>query len=246
MSQPATGLLQYAINTTNAIEECKRRFPKLPNHHTTIESNVHIQNLINSSIASIMGYFESYEKYLFAGIFERTVYFSNFNEKLFFNIFKNNCQQVEVRLDEFLAYRNVSASIGLILADSLTGWHEPQKVNSYFKGFGLVVNAFSNEDVNDLETLWQIRHSIVHTAGTITMPDSQKNRALANFGGKNIVLKNKFIYDLSRRLHSMVYHVNERLKEKVDTALSVNLSAPEKMSLLNFLTVRSHNPQWFV
>ena len=81
---PATALLDYTLVVKDAIEKCKKSFSKKANNHLTVESQVAIQNLINSALASIMGYFEMYEKYLFAAMFEKSLYLNTFNENNFY------------------------------------------------------------------------------------------------------------------------------------------------------------------
>ena len=73
--------------------------------------------------------------------------------------------------------------------------------------------------------LWQLRHSIVHTAGTIGRPDAQKVPDLASFGNHEIVAPPTFIDATARRLHRVVRGFAIDLKDK-----SVRLrAAPTRM-----------------
>ncbi|MTJ11082.1 hypothetical protein FJR11_00410 [Anabaena sp. UHCC 0187] len=256
---PATAFLKFCMNAKDSIEHCKSNFPRYPDPESpeaynklTKESHVMIQIFLNSILASLMGHFETYQKYLFAGVFERSVYLKDFNgDKFFRNVdsrYKDNEGVVQIGSNHLLAYRGEdSASTGVILADTLKGWHTPDQVNKYIKAFGFDnLNFYSSEDIEDLECLWQLRHSIVHTAGTITRPDALKvkKNQLSKFSGKNIVLTNKFIYELSKRMHRLVKSANNRLEEKFIQNIKDDISDSEKEKIIDFFKVDSTNPKW--
>lgn len=73
------------------------------------------------------------------------------------------------------------------------------------------MNFFSNNEIEDLGTLWQLRHSIVHTGDWLTIPDSQKVSALIEFGGHPFFMEATFIEAVDRRLHSIVKKSIQRL-----------------------------------
>ena len=108
------------------------------------------------------------------------------------------------------AYRDTKVPVGLVLADQLTNWQSPMVVNSFFKAFGLQnpahhpVDIYSNDNKLKLAVLWQMRHSIVHTASTITLPDAQKVASLNNYGGKVISLDKQFIKEVARKFHPII------------------------------------------
>jgi hypothetical protein len=82
---PATAFLQFCIDAKESIEYCKSNFPKTEdNKKLNIESVIIIQHIVNSTLALLMGHFETYQKYLFAGTFERTIYLKDFNPGQFF------------------------------------------------------------------------------------------------------------------------------------------------------------------
>jgi len=244
---PATAFLSYCLDAKNAIELCKTNFPKIDANTMEMKSNIAIQNIINSMLVSIMSYFEMYEKYLFAGLFEYSIYLSCFNAKNFCKgVFGCSEGDVNMHINEFLAYRTFRASAGLMIADQIKGWHDPTKVNEYFKSLGLLTQAFSNDDIKDLKTLWQIRHSIAHNASTISKPDAQKLDQLHAYGGKTIVFSNKFIYELVKRMHSMVYSVTLRLQQEFIDKMVINASGTEKQKVIDFLRVQSRNHTWLV
>ncbi len=100
---PATAFLKFCMNAKDSIEYCKSKFsysdPESPEAYKkfTKETHVMIQIFLNSNLASIMGHFETYQKYLFAGVFERSVYLKDFDSG---NFFRN----VDSRYKDFLTY----------------------------------------------------------------------------------------------------------------------------------------------
>ena len=78
---------------------------------------------------------------------------------------------------------------------------------------GHKLEFYSNADKEKLSVLWQMRHSIVHTASTITLPDSQKVTSLNRFGGKVISLDTQFIYEVARKLHPIIKSATENMKD---------------------------------
>ncbi|MFM6130291.1 MAG: hypothetical protein ACKPBV_16450 [Sphaerospermopsis kisseleviana] len=160
--------------------------------------------------------------------------------------YKDNAGFVQIDINHLLGYRGEdSASTGVILADTLKGWHDPEQINKYMKAFGFnKLNFYSSEDIKDLECLWQLRHSIVHTAVTITKPDAQKVKQLSNFSGKNIVLSNKFIYELSKRMHRLVKDANNRLCTEFISNIKDDVNDSEKSKIIAFFKVDSTNQKW--
>lgn len=248
---PGTAFLQFTVSAKDAIELCKESFPKYGNNHLVLDSTIKIQTVINSILASIMGNFETYQKHLFAGTFEKSVYFEEFNSTKFFRDLtsaqkrSNDNTQISIPILELLGYRSETAQTGMLLANSLSKWQSSETVNKYFKAFGFNQELFSNEDKEDLAVLWQIRHSIAHTASTITCADSQKNDLLKSYSGKTVVFSNKFIYKLTKRLHSLVYNANLRMQNEVAAKLKPSLTELEKDEILLFYQVSSiSNPSW--
>jgi hypothetical protein len=242
---PATAFLKFTIDAKDAIEQCKIHFPKQANGHPTLENLVCIQNIINSTLATIMSCFETYEKHLFAGIFETTAYFESFNTSNFIKQLSEH-SEISISIEQLLGYRLNAAPTGMLIANCLSSWHNPTKVNSYFKSFGLQTNMFSNEDVEDLDVLWQLRHSIVHTGACVSHSDSQKNKQLSSLGGKVIVFSNKFIYELTKRFHSLIYNATNRVCNAITQRLPANLPTTTKKDILELFEVRSVNSSWLV
>ena len=165
-----------------------------------------------------MGHFETYQRYFFAGTFDLSVYLSGFDVDDFF---KKLSKETNIQLDwpRLAAHRSTGASsVGTLLSDSMSGWHAPERVNKYFGCFGLPHQVFNNDDKERLLTLWQLRHSIVHTGGTLSLADAQKVGSLNNFGGRNISFENNFIFEVSRKLHPLVQASTTGFRQRVHWA----------------------------
>jgi hypothetical protein len=198
---PATAFLKYTIEAKDAINHCISKF-KLTNGNYGKDSIDSIQYLIVATLPSIMGHFETYQRYLFAGAFDYSVYLRGFNIDAFFKVLGKDLSIDLVRLS---AYRGDGiASVGAFLADNLQGWQNPHTVNEYFKAFGCGHDFYSKDACDQLKVLWQLRHSIVHTGGTLTLADSQKIGKLVTFGGKTIAFEKTFIFEASRKFHRIV------------------------------------------
>lgn len=204
IDSPATAFLKYSIEAKSAIDLCTRKFPKNNDGSYSKDSLDSLQHLIVSILPAIMGHFETFERNLFAGIFDFSVYLRDFNVERFFTDI-NRHTKLAIDPIRLSAHRGIGASsIGSLLADSLNGWHDPEKVNMYFNAFKLEYQLFSTSDISKLNVLWQLRHSIVHTGGTLTLPDAQKVNELKAFGNKQIAFEKNFIFEVSRKLHPVV------------------------------------------
>ncbi len=242
---PATTFLKYTVEAKDAIDLCIRKFPKKADNQFTSDSLDSLQHLVTAMLPTIMGHFETFQKSLFAGMFDITVYLEKFDLDAFIKSLDNNHKGAEIDLTRLSAYRNIGmSSVGGIIADSLNGWHNPTKVNHYFKAYNLGYNFYSNDDIKSLEVLWQLRHSIVHTGSTITLPDAQKVESLNSFGNKNIAFEKNFIYEVSRKFHPIIKRSTEGLKGKFEVKLLPNLPQNVTDRITKFFQVKSSSSSW--
>lgn len=130
------------------------------------------------------------------------------------------------------------------MADNLPGWQDPEKVNRYFKLYFNNLNLFANDDCIRLKTLYQLRHSIVHTGGTLTIPDAQKVETLKGKGGTQLSFENNFIFEVSRKLHPLVKDSVSRIKTEFDNNLRPNLTAQEIERKEEFFDISSTVAVW--
>lgn len=221
---PATAFLKHLVSSKDAANQCLIKFKSSARARTYSPDALDSIYMINAGLlASIMGNFETYQKYLFAGMFEYSIYLNKFDVEKFLKSLKTTVKaekstKFEIDFVRIGAYRDVTVPVGLILADQLSNWQSPTVVNGFFHAFGLEnvahhpVDIYSNENKEKLSVLWQMRHSIVHTASTITLPDAQKVAALNSFGGKVISLDKQFINEVARKLHPLIKEATDNMK----------------------------------
>jgi hypothetical protein len=189
-----------------------------------------------------MGHFETYQRYLFSGVFEHTDLLDDFDVEGFFKGLRKEFS-VDIDLVGLAAYRGRNATSGIILADNLTGWHRPETVNRYFEA---LVNAtpFDAADVGRIQVLWQLRHSIVHTGGSITPPDAQKIKDLRQFAGEPIVFQKTFVSDVARKFHSVVYSGTKNVSKAFEAQMKSVPSVRDADRLDRLFSVRSPISAW--
>lgn len=200
---PVVSFLNYLCLTHYAVEYCKSQFIKNDNGTLGVEPKRHLNIILISVLPTIMGQFETFQKSIFAKCIEHSLYIKDFSLSDFIKRFKD-IQNLEIDTLRLMAYRGQSAQTGSIIADSLHIWHDSSKVNAAFRAITLGPDFYTKDVCDELQILWQLRHSIVHTGATITRPDSQKFQKLKKFADKNIVFEKTFISNLGSRLHKII------------------------------------------
>ncbi len=244
MASPATAFLKYSVEAKSAIDLCIRKFPTNQNGEYSSDSLDSLQHLTTAILPAIMGHFETYQKNLFAGMIDLTVFNSNFKVSSFAK--KLNDGAMGIDMIRLFAYRNIGASVGSIIADNLSSWHDPERVNKHFGAFGFNYTFYSNDDCKKLKVLWQLRHSIVHTGGSITLPDAQKVEELKTFGDRKIAFEKNFIFEVSRKLHPIVKRSTTGIGDAFKANLHPNLDAPTTNKINKFFEVKSSIATWLV
>lgn len=253
---PATAFLKYVVSSKDAANQCLIKFKTTSRSRTYTRDALDSIYLINAGLlASIMGNFETYQKYLFANMFEYSVYLNKFDVKEFLKSLKkavkaDSSTKFEVDFVRIAGYRDSSVPVGLVLADQLSNWQSPMVVNAFFKSFGLEdashhkLDIYSNDSKEKLSVLWQMRHSIVHTASTITLPDSQKVAPLNKFGGKVISLDRMFINEVARKMHPIIKNATENMKNVFVHNLKATVPAEIRTKIDEFFKVTSTCSTW--
>jgi len=241
INSPATAFLSYTSDAKDAIGHCVRKF-KNSSGSLSRQSTVSMQHILSSMLPSVMGHFETFQKYLFAGIFENTSFLKDFSINNFFQ--KLTGGKMSIDIIRLSAYRGYTAPVGMLLADNLSGWHDPDIVNKYFHAFGLNSTLFSNDDCKKLKILWQLRHSIVHTGCTITHPDAQKVPELQQLGGKNIVFESQFIFEVARKMHPLIELSTHRMKTSFDANMIQGIGKKDKKRIDKLFEVKSRTAIW--
>lgn len=240
---PATAFLREAVHVSDAMDYCTRHFPQKQDHNYMKDGQDSLYRIAASLLASLMGHFETYQRFLFAGVFEATRLIPNFDVA-------EACRKLEkeatavIDLATVSAYRGQPAPIGQLLVDSLQGWQNPVKVNRYFACLVHEHQVYSSSAVKQLKLLWQLRHSTVHTAGWITQPDSQKASELAAFANKPLLFEIHFISTAVRKFHEVVSGAMRGLEAKTRAKLRTDLSDAEKEEINLLFEVTSPRKQW--
>jgi len=244
LESPGSAFLKYTVEAKSAVDLAKRKFAKNADKTYQKDANDSLQHIVSAMLPAIMGHFETYQRYLFAGMFDASVYLNKFDIGAFFTRM-GKISIVSIDPIRLSAYRGLQTeSIGILMADSLSGWHDPDRVNSFFNTFGLKRQLFSSNDCSQLKVLWQLRHAIVHTGGTLTLSDAQKIPELAGFGGRKVVFENNFIYEVSRKLHPVVKKATQGIGSSFKKRFILAIPDEIKEKLNIFFSVKSSIPTW--
>ena len=244
LASPASAFLKYSVEAKSAVDLCIRYFPKNQDGNYNKDARDSLQHLVVAVLPALMGHFETYQRYLFAGTFDLSVYLSRFDVEDFF---KKLSKQTNIQIDwsRLAAHRATGASsVGTLLSDSMSGWHDPDRVNKYFCCFGLPYQLFNDDDKQRLSTLWQLRHSIVHTGGTLTLSDAQKVDSLNDFGGRNISFEKNFIFEVSRKLHPLVQSSTTGFGGAFINGMINEVTDDDRHKIEKFFEVRSSVGAW--
>jgi hypothetical protein len=240
---PATAFLKQVVHLSDAINHCKRHFRKSEGEPYTKDSLDSIYMLSCATLASMMGHFETFERCLFAGLFELTERIPKFNANAALKKLKGD-SSINITLQSLAGWRGRAATAGMILADNLGNWHEPEIVNSYIAAFVPDCTFFASDHIKELKVLWQLRHSIVHTGGTLTRPDAQKVPALTTLADQSIVVRHQFVFAVARRFHKIVKEAMSTLQWKL-VAKAGALCPPElKEGIDQLCKVESPRKAW--
>lgn len=242
---PARTFLTYVCDAYDSYTHCLNKFTKKADGTYNKDSEDSLRHIACAILSTTMGHFETYQRFLFSGVLERSTNFPAFEVDKFLKHFDKHCGgEVSVSPGRLLAFRELDAPVGFVFADSLSGWHNPRRVNAFFKAFGITQDVFSTAEIGDLEVLWQLRHSVVHTGAWLTVPDAKKVKRLSSWQDKPIVLESTFVNAMSRRLHKLVKAANARVLADCTTLLGPAPTAEVIQSLKDFLTVKSPKAVW--
>jgi hypothetical protein len=242
---PAEAFLAGVCDAHDAFANCLKKFTKRQDGSYNKDSEDSLRQISLALIGGLMGHFETFEKALFAGLLERSTMFPGFEvERCLASISKNCGTDVVISPQRLLAFRSAKAPVGFVIADSLRAWHNPNTVNSALKAFDIKKDYFGTKEVSDLQVLWQLRHTIVHTGAWLTEPDAQKVRRLSKFGGTAVSFDPNFINAVARRLHKIIKQGNARIEPDVITLLGTPAATASVQNLQAFLAVRSPKKVW--
>lgn len=243
LRSPATAFLRYTVEAKDAANYCQNYFGKNNDGTYRKDAQDSLQHILSAFLPAIMGHFETYQRHLFAGVFEYSSLLHRFDVEGFLKKLEKD-YSVKISPLRLAAYRGFNAPVGVLLADTLPGWHHPERVNSYFKAFGFKKEFFSSDDCKRLRILWQLRHSIVHTGGSITIPDAQKISELEPYGDKPVVFDNQFVFEVSRKMHPLVQKATNRIESSFLDTLQDNIVSEDRQALEELFEVKSSVAVW--
>jgi hypothetical protein len=242
---PAGTFLTNVCDLHDSFVHCLNKFTKKADGGYNKDSEHSLRHISVAILSTSMGHFETFQKSLFAGLVEKSILFPAFDIEKFLKHFdKHGGGEVSLSVARLLAFRTINAPVGFVIADSLTSWHNPARVNTYFKAFGCKQDCYGADEASDLDVLWQLRHSIVHTGAWLTQPDAQKLKRLSGFGNKPIAFDSAFVAAVCRRFHKIVKACNGRLLADCVGLLGPSPSAESRDGLQAFLAVTSPKKVW--
>lgn len=213
LSEPFTSFLREAVHLSDAFSHCRRHFPKKKSGDYTKDSLHSLQEIASPILAGLLSNLELFQRSVYAGLFDLTHRIPGFSSKGLIKGLKE--AEVSVTINNVIGYRGIKAAAGDIVADALTGWHDPTKVNGYFKGLLNIEPFYDKKQCDELSVLWQLRHGIVHTGGTLTPPDSQKVSQLNEYANRPIVFRPQMVEGIVIWFHKLLKAVNETFYPKV-------------------------------
>jgi hypothetical protein len=238
--QPATSFLTQVVEAKNTFDYCKRKFER--SGKLTNEAKDNLQQVTGPLFAATMGHFETFQKCLFAGLFDATRLLQDWDPGSWI---KSIGEGLDLSIKRLIAYRGQGAQVGLLIADASNSWHSPSKVNEFFACFGSGPELFSTEEVRDLEVLWQIRHTLVHTGGWLTLPDAQKVKRLSKCGDSALAFDELFMLAFARLMHKIAKNSVGRMEKKLRPRLRSDLDKYEQDEFDRRLNVSSPSPSFF-
>lgn len=242
---PAEAFLLYVCDAYDAFHHCENKFTRKANGEFNKDSEDSLRILSCSTLGSLMGHFETYQKSLLAGLVEISALFPDFDADAFTKHFGKHCGgDISIQANRVLSLRGAKTQIGYVIADALSGWHNPRRVTAFFKALGVKKDVFTSDQTSDLEVLWQLRHSVVHTGAWLSIPDSQKIKRLSSYGNKPIVFEHAFINAICRKLHKIAKYANTTLLAECTPMLGHAPHASSTKTLSDFLAVKSPKNVW--
>ena len=215
IQKPFYAFLVQSVHLSDSFNSCLRHFPRKPvkQDEYTKDSIHSMQEIASPILVSLMSNLELMQRSVFSCLFDLTCSIPGYS----IDSLAKNLREIDVKLGikVIVGYRGTKEAAGSIVASALTGWHNPEQVNRYFKILLNIHPFYSDEICKEIKLLWQLRHCIVHTGGTITVPDSQKIPDLVTQGGNAVVFRHQFVNAIVRRFHKLLSEVRNSFYPRV-------------------------------
>jgi hypothetical protein len=127
----------------------------------------HRQRIQNAAFGQLMASFEYCVKDFIAQVLDATDLFDQAVEQ---------SKWIEVTKSRILSQREGRTSIGSVLIHPLLGWHDGETVNARYEAL-FSKPLIKADQLETLERLWILRHSVAHNAGLVTGHDAYRLRA---------------------------------------------------------------------
>lgn len=241
---PATTFLRSVVEICEAATYFEEVFERGGDSAAESRASESLRVFVMSAFAMLMSHFEMFQKLQFAELVDTLDFMEGFDDmELAKRLDKEGCA---VTLHRILAGRGDPREAGQIVADSLSSWHNPSRVNQYFQIIFPKVNIYSKSAIAELELMWQLRHSIVHTGGVVTREDAAKVSPLRQFRDRKLVLEGQFMIQVGKRLHLIVKKATNLLEGEVRNRLirSEYHDDPEG-TIKSIVGCESPNLAWF-
>lgn len=242
--KPFTAFLTQAVHLTDSFNSCIRHFQRKPKRRTEFtKDSVHSMHEIAPLIlASLMSNLELFQRSLFARLIDLTQEIPDYSVSELEKKLRDN--RLNFSIGSLLGYRGTAAAAGQIICSALSGWQNPRKVNEYSQMFFNIDKMYSEDICKKLCILWQLRHCIVHTGGTITTPDSQKLESLKLYGGRAAVFRHQFVRATVIDFHRILKEVRDDYCIRVRGRFGDAYRGDLKCRLDNLFSLDSPRKSW--
>lgn len=243
---PASTFLEEVNDLCDAVHHCKRKFPRKGNGQFSKDSSDSFERLVMASFALMMSHFERFQREQFAALIDWSFAFACPEPiELAKNLEKAGC---ELSLQRVLVGPGDEGEIGEIVADAMPGWHNSTRVNTYFQAVIPSYSFYSNAVISELEKLWQLRHSIVHSGGLLTKADAIKVTGLSAYANRQIKFGENFMPAIGRRMHIVIQKTLTPLQTRMNSLLLPLPDEPEaerQHTIATMVGYESRRPSWF-
>jgi hypothetical protein len=120
---------------------------------------------------------------------------------------------IEVNAGQILNVRAARTSPGALLLHSTLGWQDPRTVNQRYKEI-FEYEPIDGAEVDALERLWVLRHSVAHNAGLVIAQDAARG-GMPHLSNEVVDIDAEFIDQTFLFLCNIARRVAEKVGDKV-------------------------------
>ena len=120
---------------------------------------------------------------------------------------------LEINTERVLASRLVATTGGAVLLHPTRGWHQPATVNARYKAL-FQYEPILEDETDDLERLWILRHTVAHNAGFVTGHDAVRMGSV-DLSERVVAVDADFIHRSFQLLSGIARRTAEKAGSKV-------------------------------